>query len=61
LIEAIDRWKRIKSCNYNRDDELDYDREEKESRLLERLRNLSIRPNDDENMGITTRKAKELP
>jgi hypothetical protein len=60
LIEVTDRWKNIESCNYNREDELDYDRENKESRLLDRLRNLSITPSDDERMGITTRKVEEL-
>ena len=42
-------------------DELDNDREEEESRLLERLRNLSITPSDDERMGITTKNIEELP
>jgi hypothetical protein len=31
LIEAIDRWKSIEACNYNIEDELDYDREDEES------------------------------
>jgi hypothetical protein len=48
LIEAIDRWKSVEACNCNREDELDYDREDEESRLLERLRNISITPSDDE-------------
>jgi hypothetical protein len=61
LIEAIDRWKSVEACNYNREDELDYDREDEESRLLDRLRNLSITPSDDERMGITERKAEEFP
>jgi hypothetical protein len=61
LIEAIDRWKSVEACNCNREDELDYDREDEESRLLDRLRNLSITPNNDERMGITARKAEELP
>jgi hypothetical protein len=42
-------------------DELNYDREDEESRLLDRLRNLNITPSDDEHMGITTREAEELP
>jgi hypothetical protein len=58
--EAIDRWKRIEACNYNREDELDCDREDKESRLLDRLRNLSITPSDDGHMGLIARDAKEL-
>jgi hypothetical protein len=48
LIEVIDRWKSVEAYNYNREDELDYDREYEESRLLDRLRNLSITPSDDE-------------
>ena len=61
LIEAIDRWKSVEACNCNREDELDYDREDEESRLLDRLRNLIITPSDDERIGITTREAEELP
>jgi hypothetical protein len=41
----------IEACNYNREDE---------SRLLERLRNLSITPSDDGHMGLTAREAEEL-
>jgi hypothetical protein len=29
--EAIDRWKSIEACNCNKEDELDCDREDKES------------------------------
>jgi hypothetical protein len=61
FIEVIDRWKSIEACNCNREDEIDYDREDEESRLLDRLMNLSITPSDDERMGITTRKDKEFP
>ena len=43
------------------EDDLDYDREYEESRLLDKLRNLIITPIDDERMGITTRKAEEFP
>jgi hypothetical protein len=50
----------IEPCNCNREDELDCDREDKESRLLERLRNLSITPNDDGHMGLIAREAEEL-
>jgi hypothetical protein len=49
--EAIYRWKSIEACNYHREDELNYDREFEESRLLDRLRNLSITPSDDGHMG----------
>jgi hypothetical protein len=58
---VIDRWKSVEACNYKREDELNYDREDEESRLLDRLRNLSIAPSDDERMGITARKAEEFP
>ena len=58
--ETIDRWKSVEACNCNREDELTYDRKDEESRLLDRLRNLSITPSDDECMGITTRKDEEL-
>jgi hypothetical protein len=30
LIEEIDRWKSVEAYNYNREDELDYDREDEE-------------------------------
>jgi hypothetical protein len=58
--EAIDRWKSVEACNCNREDELDYDREDEESRLVDRLRNLSITPSDDGHMGLTAREAEEL-
>jgi hypothetical protein len=58
---VIDRWKSVEACNCNREDDIDYDREDEESGLLDRLRNLNITPSDDECMGITTRKDEELP
>jgi hypothetical protein len=58
--EAIDRWKSIEACNCNREDELDCHREDEESRLVDRLRNLSITPSDDGHMGLTAREAEEL-
>jgi hypothetical protein len=61
LIDEIDRWKSVEPCKCNREDELDYDREGEESRLLDGLRNLSITPSDDECMGITTREVEEFP
>jgi hypothetical protein len=60
FIEVIERWKRFEACNYNREDEFDYDREYEESRPLYRLRNLNITPSDDERMGITTKEYEEL-
>jgi hypothetical protein len=50
----------VEACNCNRGNELDCDREDEESRLLERLRNLGITPSDDGCMGLTTREAEEL-
>jgi hypothetical protein len=58
--EAIDIWKSIEACNCNKEDELDCDREDEESRLLDGLRNLSITPSDDEHMVLTTREVVEL-
>ena len=61
FIEVIDIWKSVEAYNCNREDDLEYDREDEESRLLDKLRNLNITPSDDERMGITARKAEELP
>jgi hypothetical protein len=58
--EVIDRWKSVEACNYNKEDEIDCDREDEESQLLDRLRNLSITPSDDGHMGSTAREAEEL-
>jgi hypothetical protein len=58
--EAIDRWKSIEACNCNIEDELDCDKEDKESRLVDRLRNLNIIASDDGHMGLTAREAEEL-
>jgi hypothetical protein len=44
---VIDRWKSVEACNCNREVELDYNREDEESQLLERQRNLGITPIDD--------------
>ena len=56
----MDRWKSIESCNDNKEDELDYDREDKEFRLVDRVRNLSITPSDDGHMGLIAREDEEL-
>jgi hypothetical protein len=40
-------------------DELDCNREDEESQLPERKRNLSITPSDDEHSGKTAREAEE--
>jgi hypothetical protein len=46
----IDRWKRVVACNCDKEDKLDCDREDEESRLPERLSNLIITHIDDERM-----------
>jgi hypothetical protein len=48
LIQEIDIWKSIEACNWNREGELNYHREDEESQLPERLRNLSITYSDAE-------------
>jgi hypothetical protein len=48
LMEVIDSWMSIESCNWNREGELDYHREDEESQLPERLRHLIITYSDDE-------------
>jgi hypothetical protein len=58
--EAIDRWKNVEAYNCNKENECDCDKEDEESRLLDRLRNLSITPSDDGHMGSTAREAEEL-
>jgi hypothetical protein len=55
-----DKWKSVEVCNCNKEDELDCDKEDKESRLVDRLRNLSIAPSDDGRMGLITKEAEEL-
>jgi hypothetical protein len=42
-------------------DELIYDREDEESQLPEKLRNLDITPSDDGCVGATAREVEELP
>jgi hypothetical protein len=60
FLEVIDRWKSVEAYNCNREDHLEFDREEEESQLRYRLRNLSITPSDDGHMGLTTIEAEEL-
>jgi hypothetical protein len=60
-VEAIDRWMSVEVCNCNREDEHDCEREDEESQLPEKLRNLRITPSDDGCVGETTREAEELP
>ena len=59
-----DSWRRLIAgwdwgCNWNREGELDCHREDEESQLPERLRNLSITPSDTGHAGRTTREAEE--
>jgi hypothetical protein len=60
FIQIIDRWKIVGAWNCNRGNELDYDREDEDSQLLERLRNLSIMLSEDERMGLTAKEDEEL-
>jgi hypothetical protein len=60
FLEAIDRRKIVGDWNYNRGNELNCDREDEKSRLLERLRNLGITPSDDGCMDLTTKEDEEL-
>jgi hypothetical protein len=46
FIEAMDRCKTVGAWNCNRGIELDCDKEDEESQLLERLRNLGITLSD---------------
>jgi hypothetical protein len=48
LVEVIDNWMSIEACNWNREGELDCHREDEESQLPERLRNLRITYSDAE-------------
>jgi hypothetical protein len=50
----------VEAYNCNIEDELDCDRDDKESRLLDRLRDLSITPSDDGHMGLTSIEVEEL-
>jgi hypothetical protein len=60
FIEAIDICKTVGAWNCNRGNELDCDREDEQSRLLERIRNLSITPSDDGHMGLTAKEPEEF-
>jgi hypothetical protein len=58
LVEAIDSWMSIEACNWNREGELDCHREDEESQLPERLRNLSITYSDAERVEKRPEKLK---
>ena len=58
FVEAIDSWMRIEAYNWNREGELDCHREDEESQLPERLRNLNITSSDAERMGKWPKKLK---
>ena len=60
FIDAIERCNTVGAWNYNKGNELDCDREDEESQLLERLRNLIITPSDDGHMGLIAREVEEL-
>jgi hypothetical protein len=61
FLEVIDRWKSVEACNCNREDYLNFDREDKESQLRGRLRNLSITLSENGRMGLTAKEDEELP
>ena len=48
LVEAIESWMSIEACNWNKEGQLDCHREDEESQLPERLRNLNITYSDVE-------------
>jgi hypothetical protein len=56
---VIDRWKSVEACNCNNEDYLDFDGEDEESQLPDRLRNLILTPSDDGHMDLTAREAEE--
>ena len=58
FLEGIDRWMSIEVCNWNREGELDCHREDEESQLLERLRNLNITSSDAKRVGKQPEKLK---
>jgi hypothetical protein len=58
LVEVIDSWMSIEACNWNREGELDCHREDEESQLPERLRNLSITYSDAERVEKRPEKLK---
>jgi len=51
----------FKACDCNREVNIDYAKEDDESHLPERLRNLSITPSDVGHVGLTVREAEEFP
>jgi hypothetical protein len=51
----------FKACDYNREVNLDCAKEDDESHLPERLRNLSVTPSDAGRVGLTAREVEELP
>ena len=51
----------IEFCNWNREGDLEFHKEDKESQLPERKRNLGITPSDDRHMGWIARGAEESP
>ena len=60
LVEVIDSWIRIETCNWNREGELNSHREDKESQLPQRLRNLCITYSDVERVEKHLEKMKSL-
>jgi hypothetical protein len=58
FVEVIDSWMSVGASNWNKEGELDCHRENEESQLPERLRNLNITPSDVEHVGKLPEKLK---
>ena len=58
LVEVIYSWMSIEDCNWNREGELDCHKEDEESQLPERLRNLNITSSDAGRVGKQPEKLK---
>jgi hypothetical protein len=58
LMETIDRWMSIESYNWNKEGELVCHREDEESQLPDRLRNLNITYSDAERVEKQREKLK---
>jgi hypothetical protein len=57
-VETNNKWMSVEFCNRSRKYKLDYAREDEESRLPERLRNLSMTSSDAECVGKPPEKMK---
>jgi hypothetical protein len=60
ILRGTDKWMSVEVCNWSRKYKLDYAREDEESRLPERLRNLSMTSSDVERVGKLPEKLKSF-